>query len=488
MKRNTYERKLLLIAGFLLLVGFSALGQTIALTTSKNPACINNEVTFTATISPSVGNTGTVEFFNGGTSLGTQPVSGSIASLTTTFAAGSYSITAVYSGGGTPGALTQDVNLVPPTVTASIPTQTVCSGVVFSQINLSGAPSITWSRDHFNELVGPDEFSQGAVTSIVGAFTSLVGGQMTSTFQIIGVDANGCYGTTTASVTVNPVPLLNDIAGPSSICAGPSNAVTLTNSTSGGDWSSNDPAVATINSSTGLVTGITGGSVIITYTYTNGNNCSNSVIKSLIVSPSPTASLTSNVTICSGQSASLTASSDIQPPIIVTSSNNENTSSVRFAQGVPLQVLDKGIDIDLSAYGISSMVGVTITVTVNVSHPRDGEVELYLVAPWGDISNCKTNLPYNTPYTQCFTTGVIPLSNNRGGNNPNFTNTIFSDAAGTAISGGAAPFAGSYRPEVAFSTLAGSPNGTWRLRMVDEINSGYTGVYNSWTINFTLPG
>src|SRR5205814_2916152 len=66
----------------------------------------------------------------------------------------------------------------------------------------------------------------------------------------------------------------------------------------------------------------------------------------------------------------------------------------------------------------------------------------------------------------------------------------FTDAAATPISAGTAPFTGQFRPEQAFSTLnAGlDPNGTWTLIMVDESNTGFTGVFNSWTITFTYGG
>jgi subtilisin-like proprotein convertase family protein len=45
----------------------------------------------------------------------------------------------------------------------------------------------------------------------------------------------------------------------------------------------------------------------------------------------------------------------------------------------------------------------------------------------------------------------------------------FSDASPIGIKSGAAPFVGTFRPEQAFSTLAGTaPNGDWRLTVVDE--------------------
>ena len=104
MIRRSDLTKLILFASFIFLVANSASGQftTTALTTSKNPACDNNYITFTATITPDVGANGTVDFFDGATLLGSSSVSGSVAVFTTStyFTAGNHSITAVYSGGG----------------------------------------------------------------------------------------------------------------------------------------------------------------------------------------------------------------------------------------------------------------------------------------------------------------------------------------------------------------------------------------------------
>jgi len=71
-------------------------------------------VTFTATFTPSAA-TGTVQFKDGATVLGSVTVSGGAAAFqTSTLAVGSHSITAVYSGDGnyntsTPSGLTQTI-------------------------------------------------------------------------------------------------------------------------------------------------------------------------------------------------------------------------------------------------------------------------------------------------------------------------------------------------------------------------------------------
>jgi hypothetical protein len=90
---------------------------TTTLQSSADPSVYGQSVTFTATVTGSGGTpTGSVTFMNGTATLATKTLSGGSASFTTTsLAAGSYGVTAVYSGdttfaGDTSTALTQTVN------------------------------------------------------------------------------------------------------------------------------------------------------------------------------------------------------------------------------------------------------------------------------------------------------------------------------------------------------------------------------------------
>ncbi len=91
---------------------------------SLNPSAPGQSVTFTATVTPSA--TGTVEFFDGASSLGTASLNGSSqASVSTSaLALGSHSITGVYAGnagfnGSTSPVLTQTVN-TPASLSAAV--------------------------------------------------------------------------------------------------------------------------------------------------------------------------------------------------------------------------------------------------------------------------------------------------------------------------------------------------------------------------------
>jgi hypothetical protein len=88
--------------------GGTSINTTTTLTSSRNPSNAGQAVTFTATVSPSAA-TGTVQFFDGSALLGSAPLSGGRAALTTSLGSGSHSITAAYSGDSTYNASTSAV-------------------------------------------------------------------------------------------------------------------------------------------------------------------------------------------------------------------------------------------------------------------------------------------------------------------------------------------------------------------------------------------
>src|SRR5262249_14479209 len=98
--------------------------STTTISSSVNPAIYGQNVTFSATVTPSAA-TGTVEFFDGTTSLGSVAMSSGAATLATSnLSAGTHSITARYSGdsdlGGSVSApLTETVDKASTTTTIS---------------------------------------------------------------------------------------------------------------------------------------------------------------------------------------------------------------------------------------------------------------------------------------------------------------------------------------------------------------------------------
>jgi len=115
---------------------------------------------------------------------------------------------------------------------------------------------------------------------------------------------------------------------------------------------------------------------------------------------------------------------------------------------------------------ISGLSGVItdLDITVNLTHPSDGDLYITLISPAG------------TP---------IILSNYLGDTGDNFTNTTFDDEAATFISEGTAPFTGSFKPYFNLSQVDGrDPNGTWTLRFDDRF-AGNTGTLLSWSLRIS---
>jgi hypothetical protein len=80
---------------------------------------------------------------------------------------------------------------------------------------------------------------------------------------VISYTATGC--TTILTVTVNPMPNAGTISGPSSVCVG--RTINLSDGSSGGAWTSS--SIDATVSAAGVVTGITPGSAVISYTVSN---------------------------------------------------------------------------------------------------------------------------------------------------------------------------------------------------------------------------
>ena len=133
--------------------------------------------------------------------------------------------------------------------------------------------------------------SSGILNSVVTGSTS------PATALITFTSPGGCH--VTQTITVNPLP--GAIAGTAAICPG---ATTTLTDPGGGSWLSGTPSVATIGSSSGLVTGIsaTGGTTLITYSLPS-TGCSTTA--TVTVNPSP-AGITGVLVVCPGGTTSLT--------------------------------------------------------------------------------------------------------------------------------------------------------------------------------------
>ncbi|MES2703380.1 MAG: Ig-like domain-containing protein [Bacteroidota bacterium] len=112
------------------------------------------------------------------------------------------------------------------------------------------------------------------------------------------VGSGTCSSTQTATVVVNPLPA--SIGGPSSVCAG--SMITMTNTTSGGSWNSTaSPSIATIDVTTGVLTGVGAGTTTVVYTAATG--CTRSTVVTVNALP---ATIGGTTTVCVGGMTTLT--------------------------------------------------------------------------------------------------------------------------------------------------------------------------------------
>lgn len=122
---------------------------------------------------------------------------------------------------------------------------TVCLGAF---IHLTDTPSTgTWS-------------SSNAVAAPINAVGIVSGAALGTTIISYTLPSSGCRATRT--VTVTPPP--GAITGSGSLC--PFTSITLSDTSLNGVWSSGDNSIAIVNASTGVVTGVSGGTALISYT------------------------------------------------------------------------------------------------------------------------------------------------------------------------------------------------------------------------------
>ena len=147
---------------------------------------------------------------------------------------------------------------------------------------------------------------QLAGTTIPGATSSAYTATGSGIYKLI-ITKNNCT-ITSSGITVSlMVPVIGAITGNSTLCPGAT--VNLSDTTSGGTWSSDNTNIATINSS-GVVTGVAGGGTNIVYTVTNGV-CIDSVIKAITVNAGPTiAAITGPSSVCVSSSINLNSTTN----------------------------------------------------------------------------------------------------------------------------------------------------------------------------------
>lgn len=132
-----------------------------------------------------------------------------------------------------------------------------------------------------------------------GLITALTSGSSTITYTMTG--SGGCTNATaTRVVNVSSPPNAGTLSGNQSICVGSTTSFIPT--VAGGTWSSATPSIATVNSSTGLITGVTSGTTNINYTIAGTGGCASTTVSRsvTVTNPVTAGTLSGNQNICVG--------------------------------------------------------------------------------------------------------------------------------------------------------------------------------------------
>ncbi len=143
--------------------------------------------------------------------------------------------------------------------------------------------------------------SLNMTVATVGSSNGIVTGLAAGTATIVYDLANN---TVTATVTVNPLPYADTIRGMDTVCAGAS--ISLTDTVSGGTWNNSNANVSLL---AGLVTGISSGTSVISYSITNSCGTAVATTTIMIRPVSPAATIFGASSVCAVRAIMLTDAS-----------------------------------------------------------------------------------------------------------------------------------------------------------------------------------
>ena len=182
----------------------------------------------------------------------------------------------------------------------------------------------------------------------IGGSTGLAVGVAPGTSTITYALSSGCQVTTVLTVSPASAP----ITGSNRVCAG--SAITLTNATPGGIWTSSNTAIATAGPSTGIVTGIAAGTSVVSYALPT--RCAATVIVSVNSLPGAISGIAA---LCTGGTSSLSSGPGGG---FWTSSNTSvaTVSSVGKVSGINPGT--SSVMYKIASTGCSSIVTVTVAI------------------------------------------------------------------------------------------------------------------------------
>ncbi len=176
-------------------------------------------------------------------------------------------------------------------------------------------------------ITGPSNGCLGSIATLADGTGTAGGSWVSANPSIATVDATGhvygaALGTTTitylvttascgsayatSGITINAIPYSGTISGASSVCRGSTTTLTDVGGTTGGTWTTSAGTIASVNPTTGLVTGLLAGSATITYTASTTYCGTVYTTAGITVNPLPVAgTITGTDSVCEAASVTL---------------------------------------------------------------------------------------------------------------------------------------------------------------------------------------
>jgi len=302
----------------------SDVGTTVSVTAI--PASINGTTTVCQGSTTSLSDaSASGTWSSGNTSVATvDPSSGTVSGVS------GGSVTIQYSTGcGTAATTTVSVTAIPTGINGNT---MVCQSSTTSLSDASA--SGTWSSG--NTSVATVDPSSGIVTGVSGG---------NATIQY----STGCGTAATTTVSVTAIP--TGINGTTTVCQG--STTSLSDASASGTWSSGNTGVATVDPASGVVSGITGGSVTIQYS----TGCGTAAATTVSVTAIPT-SINGTTTVCQSSTTQLTDASASG----TWSSANTGVATVDPASGVVSGITGGSVTIQYNT-GCGTAASTTVSVT-----------------------------------------------------------------------------------------------------------------------------
>jgi hypothetical protein len=453
------------------------------LVTVNQPSSVNaypNRILCAGDILPAINFTGTGTSYNWvnntpGIGLAASGT-GNIAAFTatnsgTTNLIATITVTPVANGcNGNPMTFTITVKPLPVVpVTAN---QIKCVGELSDVITLSTS-GVTYNWTNNNTSIGLTGSGSGTISS----FTTINTGStpVVATINITPI-SNGCTGPTTpVTITVNPR-TTPTITGITTICNGGSTVLTASGGVSY-QWS-NSALTADINISPATTT-------TYTVTATNSSGCTSTAIKTVIVNPVPTASISGISILCNGLSGTITASGGgtylwstnettatipVNPTttttytVTVTNSNNCTSTASRTVTVNPvptasisgISTICSGTSTDLTVTGTGTYFWSTneITPTITVTPASTATYTVTVT----NSSNCTATA------SQVVTVNPLPTASISG------TSTICNGSNTTLTATGSGTFKWSTNETTAAITVNPTANTTYTVTVTNSNN------------------